>query len=167
MHICLIVPRVHPQHMPLIILKQPRTKNTHTFTYKYTQKERWRECWNHNEKFNLRKEQPASDWGWVNPGLLDFMPPHHRGPLDALNSFRTSTAPFTAWRCLLAYPVPSRLLCEEDLNQWKPKQCRTGHRPPLMIQLWRKGNIGEEGDERESVGGWIAGIRFAESGMVE
>lgn len=50
----------------------------------------------HNENLNLQKEQPASAWGWVNPGLSHFMAPHHWGPLRALSSFRTSTTPFNS-----------------------------------------------------------------------
>lgn len=85
------------------------------------------------------------------------MPPHHRGPLSALSPFRTSITPFTAQRCLLAPPVPSHSLCEEDLNQWKPKQCTMDPPLPPMIQLWRERNMGEEGDEREKGGRWRGG----------
>ncbi len=150
---------MHAQIMPLTPVTQLRTK-THIHSRTHTQKRKCGEnVENYNENFNLRKEQPASAWGWVNSGLLYFMPPHHRGPLDALSSFRTSTTPFTAQRCLLASPVPSLPLCEEDLNQAKPKQCAMDPPLPPMIQWWRERNMGEEGDEREGVGGGEEGGR--------
>lgn len=67
----------------------------------------------------------------------------------SLSPFRTSTTPFTTQRFLLASLVPSHPLCEEDLNQGKPKQCTMDPPLPPMIQLWREGNMGEEGNERE------------------
>ena len=44
-------------------------------------------------------------------------------------------------RCLLASPVPSHPLCEEDLNQGKPKQCTMEPPLPPMIQLWKERGI--------------------------
>lgn len=61
----------------------------------------------------------------------------------------TSATPFTAQRFLPAPRVPSRPLCEEDLNQGKPKQCTMDPPLPPMIQLWREGNMGEEAEHRE------------------
>lgn len=145
---------MHAQHTPLTPLTQPHTK-THMHSYTHTHKRKSGEnVENHNENFNLRKEQPASAWGWVNSGLLYFMPPHHWGPLCALSSFRTSTTPFTAQRCLLASSVPSHPLCEEDLNQGKPKQCTMDPPPPPMIQLMKREEYGWRGWwERKGGGG--------------
>lgn len=143
------------QNVPLTPLTQPHTK-THIHSHAHRDKRKCGEnLENHNENYNLRNEQPASacGGGGVNSGLLYFMPPHHPGPLDALSSFRTSITPFPAQRCLLAPPLPSHPLCEEDLNQRKPKQCTMDPPLPPMIQLWRERNMGEESDERESVGG--------------
>lgn len=155
MYACLIA-CARTQNMPPYPTDPATHENTHTHTHK-------RKCGenveDHNENFNLRKEQPASAWGWVNSGLLYFMPPHHWGPLDALSPFRTSTTPSKAQKVPAASPVPSHLLCEEDLNQWKLQQCTMGPPLPPMIQLWRERNMGEEGDERERVGGGKEGGR--------
>lgn len=152
MHACLITSARTQNMAPYPT--DPATHKKHTYTDIYTHK---RKCGDsvedYNENFNLRKEQPASAWGWVNSGLLYFMPPHHWGPLDALSPFRTTTTPSKAQRCLRASPIPSHPLCEEDLNPWKPQECTMDSPLPPMIQLWRERNMGEEGDEREGAGG--------------
>lgn len=106
----------------------------------------------HNENFKLGKGQPAPAWGWVNSGLLYFMPPHHRGPLNALGPFKNSTTPFTAQRCLLAPPpIPSHPLWGEDLKQRKARTMYNGPfsttHDPVMKDM-REGMRGREGGMR-------------------
>lgn len=140
--------RVDPENWPSHTQKTHKHSHSHAHTHK---KERKRDC----RASTFQKNNLPQLEGWVNLGLLYFMPPHHWGPLGALSPFRTPTTPFTAPKVPAGFPgsLPSTLW--RGFEPGKAKTMYNGassttHDPVME----RERNMGEEGDESERGGRW-------------
>lgn len=132
----------------------------HTHTSVHLKNTFWEKVENHNENFNLQKEQPAPVWGWVNSGLLYFMPPHHWGPLSVCSPFRTSTTPLHSSEVPAGSPG---CLLPTLWRGFEPGKAKTMHNGPSSTThdpAMKRGEYGWRGWwEREETGGGEDGGR--------